>query len=151
MRVTRWICDDRGQDMVELAIVAPLLILLFTGIYALGYFAYYAIEVSNAAHAGAIYGMQSSTSAIDTSDIVLSAQKEVPEKSITVTPSYYYVCLDALNGTTYGTTTDAAASCANYQMMVRVQTSLALATPVSVPGLPDSITLSGNSVMEVQN
>lgn len=137
--------------MVELAIVAPLLILLFSGIYALGYFAYYAIEVSNAAHAGAIYGMQNSTTAVDTGDITVYAKKEVPEKSITVTPSYYYVCLGALNGSTYSTAAAAAASCTNYQMMVRVQTSLALATPVSVPGLPDSITLSGDSVMEVQN
>lgn len=151
MKTMRWICDEEGQDMVELALVAPILILLFTGIYVLGYYAYYAIEVRNAAHAGAIYAMQSSTTATDTGNITLYSQRDVPEKNITVTPSNYYVCLGALNGTHYTAATDAAASCTSYQMMVRVQTSLALDTPLAVPGLPASITLSGNSVMEVQN
>ena len=47
-------CGERGQSLVELAFVVPLLLLLLVGIIEIGRFAYYSILVANAARAGAI-------------------------------------------------------------------------------------------------
>src|ERR1700730_5920845 len=57
---------ERGQSLVELAFVLPVLLLLLVGIIEIGRFAYYSILVSNAARAGAQYGAQSLAAAADT-------------------------------------------------------------------------------------
>jgi len=48
-----------GQAMLELALVLPVLLLLTIGLIEFGRVAYYSIEVSDAARAGAQYGAQS--------------------------------------------------------------------------------------------
>ena len=49
---------QKGQALVELALVTPLLLALVLGVIELGRYAYTAILVGNAAHAGATYGAQ---------------------------------------------------------------------------------------------
>src|ERR1700730_16367545 len=60
---------ERGQSLVELPVVVPLLLLLLVGIIEIGRFAFYSILVSNAARAGAQYGAQSLATAGDTTGI----------------------------------------------------------------------------------
>ena len=67
---------ERGQSLVELAFVVPLLLLLLVGIIEIGRFAYYSILVSNAARAGAQYGAQSLANASDGLGIAAAANRD---------------------------------------------------------------------------
>src|SRR5215470_16489726 len=58
-----------GQALVELALALPILLILALGVIELGRYAYISILVSNAAHAGAIYGSQGTWSSNDTPGI----------------------------------------------------------------------------------
>ena len=58
-----------GQALVELAFVLPLLLLLALGVIEIGRYAYIAILVGNAAHAGAMYGSLGATQANDQTGI----------------------------------------------------------------------------------
>ena len=46
----------RGQSLVEIALVLPLLLILFLGIAEVGFFLFSHVQVANAARAGARYG-----------------------------------------------------------------------------------------------
>jgi len=57
--------NDEGQAVIELAVVMPLLVLLFLGAMEFGRLCYVGIEVTNAAQAGAAYGAQNHALASD--------------------------------------------------------------------------------------
>ncbi len=50
-----------GVALVEFALAIPVLIMLLVGLIEYGRYAYFAIEIGNAAHAGAQYGSQDAT------------------------------------------------------------------------------------------
>jgi len=118
--------------------------------------AYDSIEVSNAAHAGAMYGMVSPTFAAATSTITAAAQAEAPDfgDKLNVTPTTYYACSSALGGTKYTTQTAAVTACTgtgNHALQfVQVVVSGTVTPPFHFPGLPATYTLSNTSVMEVE-
>ncbi len=64
---------DRGQALVELALIAPILIILMLGVIDYGrvYFAY--VSVTNGARIGADYASGSATKAADTAGIKAAA------------------------------------------------------------------------------
>ena len=64
---------DRGQSVVELALLAPFLIILMLGVIDFGrvYFAY--VSVTNGARNGAHYASESATAAADTSGVTSAA------------------------------------------------------------------------------
>jgi Flp pilus assembly protein TadG len=72
---------QRGQSVVEVALVTPLLLLLLVGTIEIGRYAYYSIEVSSAARAGVQYGAQSLADSKDLAAITQAAQKDAPEVS----------------------------------------------------------------------
>ncbi|MGA9585775.1 MAG: hypothetical protein WBQ95_10635 [Terracidiphilus sp.] len=150
--------DNAGNAALELAFTfgvfgTPLLL----GSSELATVIYDSIELSNSAHAGAMYGMMSSTFAGDTAGIQNAAQTEAADfgTSVTVTPTTYYACSSAVDGTQYSTQTAAAAACPantsnHYLQFVKVVSSVNINPPVKCPGLPKVWTVSGTSVMEVQ-
>ena len=69
---------ERGQSLVELAFVLPLLLLLLVGIIEIGRFAFYSILVANAARAGAQYGAQSLATAADATGISTAGTNDAP-------------------------------------------------------------------------
>jgi len=149
--------DERGTAVVELALILGLFgppVLL--GTVEVSSLLYSSIEISNAAHAGAMYGMMSSTYAEDTSGIQTAAKQEATDfgASLTATPSIYYVCSSAISGTQYSTQTLANAACTgsgNHSLeFVQVVTSAPVVSPVVVPGFASTITVSGKSAMEVE-
>ena len=118
---------------------------------------YDSIELSNSAHAGAMYGMISSTFAADTAGIKNAAQAEAADfgSNVTVTPTTYYACSSAVDSTQYSTQSAASAVCPanasnHYLQFVKVSSSMSITPPVHCPGLPKTWTVSGLSVMEVQ-
>jgi Flp pilus assembly protein TadG len=118
---------------------------------------YDSIEVSNSAHAGAMYGMMSSTFAGDAAGIQGAAQADAADfgSNLTVTPTTYYACSNAVDGTQYSTQSAADAACPanagnHYLQFVKVVSSVSITPPVQIPALPKTWTVSGSSTMEVQ-
>jgi Flp pilus assembly protein TadG len=158
LAVSKALRGNAGNATLELALAmsffgTPLLL----GTYETSVLIHHSIEVTNAAHAGALYGMMSSTFASDTSGIQTAAQNEASDfgSGLTVTPTIYYVCSEAMTGTQY--TTQAAANTAcpagqtNHNLeMIQVATSASVTLPVHIVGLPRTLTLNGTSVMEVE-
>ena len=149
--------QETGSALIELALILSLvgLPLLFGTIYT-GVVMFDEIEISNAAHAGAMYAMQSSTYASDTTGITTAAQAEAPglTEGLAVTPTIYYACSIAIDGTQYQVQADAAGACtggSNHALeFVKVTVSY-VATPFArIPGMQRSMTLNSVSVMEVE-
>ncbi|HKO19084.1 MAG TPA: TadE/TadG family type IV pilus assembly protein [Acidobacteriaceae bacterium] len=161
MRVARLVrsaaAQESGSALIELALTLSLigLPLLFGTIYS-GVLVFDNIEIANAAHAGAMYGMQSSTYASDTSGMTSAAQAEAPDLAtgLVVTPTAFYACSAAIDGTQYTTQSDATAGCSggsNHALEFVKVTASYVATPfASIPGMQRSVTVSGVSVMEVE-
>jgi Flp pilus assembly protein TadG len=158
----RWrgLRGENGSALLELALVVGLLgVPMLLGTAQMGILVYDSIEITDAANAGALYGMQSSTFAANTSGITTAAQAEAADfgTKLTVTPSTFYVCATAVGGTQYTGTnaqSNATAACTgtgNAALeFVQVLTSDAVTPPVLCPGLPKTFTLTGTSVMEVE-
>jgi Flp pilus assembly protein TadG len=67
---------QRGQAMIETAMVLPILMILLLGIIEVGRYAYLAIVVASSARAGAIYGAQNLVDAVNTAGIAAAAQND---------------------------------------------------------------------------
>jgi Flp pilus assembly protein TadG len=153
----KFLRDEQGNALIEMALCISLLGMpLLVGTVELGSMTYTSIEVSNAAHAAAMYGMISSTFAASSSGMTTAAQNEATDlgTSLSVTPTVFYACSQAVNGTQYSTQSAANSACTggtNHTLeFVQVNTSTTVTPPIRCPGLPASYTLTGLSVMEVQ-
>ena len=140
--------SDSGAALVEMAVIAPLLLLLCLGVGDFGRMLYRAITLSHAARAGAAYGAQSNAHTGDTAGIRLAAQQEAQNiGTITVTSSRICECTI---GTAVSCTT---ASCAGYgapRSYVRVTTSQTFSTVVPFPGIPSTVPLNRTAKVRVQ-
>lgn len=137
----------RGAAAAELALVAPMLILLMIGIFEVGRYADYAIKVANAARAGVQYGAQSITTASDTASIQAAALGEAGTLGgLTATANTYCTCADG--GADAGC---AANTCsADHQIVyVRVVTAGTISPIFSYPGIPGTLTVHGLAIMRV--
>ena len=134
---------ESGGTLVETALTLPLLVTLCLGPVEFARVAYTAIEVSNAAKAGATYGGQNGGTAGDTTGITWAATHDGANISgLTVTGvSLSYICSDGSAST--GLNTD----CANSQMEenVTVTTQATIDPLIHIPGLPTTYTLHGTA------
>jgi Flp pilus assembly protein TadG len=148
--------DEAGQAIVEMSLLLVLFgVPLMLGTGEFGILIYDSIEVSNAAHAGAMFGMMSMANASDTSEIITVAQAEAADfgTNLTVTPTYYWACSTALAGTTYATQTAANTACTGSSHaleFVKVVTRASATPLIHCPGLPKTVTMGGLSIMEVE-
>jgi Flp pilus assembly protein TadG len=149
--------DETGAAVVELALIVSIFFVpLILGTTDMAGLVYDSIEISSAAHAGAMAGMVNSAQAQDNSAITTAAQAEASDfvsNNVTVTPTVYYTCNTAQGGTQYSTQTAANLACTSpsYPIeFVQVTVSAPVALPFYCFGIPSSVTLKGESVMEVQ-
>ncbi|GGA61224.1 hypothetical protein GCM10011507_10900 [Edaphobacter acidisoli] len=146
----RSLLGDAGQALVELALVVPLLTLLFVGAAEVGRIAYASIEVNNAARAGVAYASQSHTTASDTANITLAATTEAPDvQGMTVSESNSCTCSD---GTSI-TCVTAGSNCispARINEFVQVNTTATISTSFHFPGIPSTLTLRGLAIMRTE-
>src|SRR6185437_14527222 len=85
----------RGQALVEFAVLLPLLLLLLLGVEETGRLAYTAIVARGAAHAGALYGAQSSITAADYNGMAAAARADAPSGfAMTAAASHVCTCGD---------------------------------------------------------
>ncbi|MDP9051536.1 MAG: pilus assembly protein [Acidobacteriota bacterium] len=156
----RGLRGESGSALIELALVVGILgVPLLLGTAQMGVLGYDSIEITDAANAGALYGMQSATYASNNSGITTAAQAEATDfgTQLTVTPTNYWVCATAMTGTQYSGTngqSNATAACTGAGnravQFVQVNTSASVTPVVHWSVLPASLTLNGKAVMEVQ-
>ena len=137
-----------GQSLVEFALTMPLFILILVGTAELARFAWAAIEVANAARAGAQYGAQSHITAADTAGIQAQALSDGANLSgLTATSSQSCTCSTAPT-TTIACTLTACPSPATLLVFVQVNTSAQVTPIINYPGLPTPFTVTGQAIME---
>ena len=148
---------ESGGAIVELALTLSLLgVPMLAGTVDMGIYIYDSIEVSDAAHAAAMYGSYSSGYATDNTTMKSIAQADAANfgAGLTATPSTFYVCSSAIGGAQYSTQSAATTACTgagNHPLqLVQVLTTANAAVPIHVPTFPSTLVVSGTSVMEVQ-
>lgn len=143
--------------MLELALVLSVLgVPLIVGTAQMASYVYDSIEIGNAAHAGAMFGMLSKNYASDTAGIIAAAQDEASDfgSNLSVTPTVFYACSQSESGTQYATETAADSACSGSGdhaiEFLQVAVSATVKPIARFPGLPSTLTITGNSVMEVE-
>lgn len=145
----RWLMHfhkSSGQALVETALTVPVLILLLLGVAELGRLAFAAIEVSNAARAGAAYAAQNGSTASDTTGIATAASNDAANLTgLTTTSSISCICSD---GTAASCTDNSACSTSHIEESVTVNTQVSFSPMIHLPGLPTTFTLQGQAVQK---
>jgi Flp pilus assembly protein TadG len=149
---TRRKSRQRGQSIVELALLAPVLMALLAGAIEIGRLAYVYMTLVSAARAGVQYGAQNSGTAIDIAGMRTAAVNDATNiTGVTATPSYFCKCFD---GTTYtANSTCALSSCTGSSILilyVQVVTAATFNTLTHYPVVPSSLSLSSTAVMRVE-
>src|ERR1700687_2242730 len=138
----------RGQSYVELAFALPVLAIILVMAADFGRLFFTYVEVINAARAAAQYGSNSVVTAADSTGMVAAAKQDGANVgSLSVTA----------NQCTCGTATPSVPACSsNYCTndprgnYVVVNAQAPFATTVKYPGVPSSVTLKSQAVMQVQ-
>jgi len=142
----RRLSSDSGQALIETALSLSLLILLLLGAAEFGRLTYAAIEVADAARAGAAYAAQRSGTASDAVGILTAAQNNAPDLSgLTATSSISCVCS---NGSSASCTDNTACSTSHVVETVTINTQASFDPIIHVPGLPTKYTLQGQAVQK---
>ncbi len=138
---------ESGQSLVEMALLTPVLLLLLVGIIEVGRFAYYSIEVTNAARAAVQYGAQSLADSKDSSGLQTAAISDAPDLpgmrvnstnlcACSESPSVFVAC--------------PAMGCAGHAVVfVRVDTTTNILPLFHYPGFPTTFTANGHAIMRV--
>jgi Flp pilus assembly protein TadG len=138
-------CSAEGTSMIELAIVLPFFLLLFVGAVDFGRLYYLSIEISQAAQAGALYGVQNPGDVTGMQNTSQAAATNVANLSATAT--YGCECSDGSSPTPSCTSPPSCTT--NYVNYVDVQ-ALASYVPIfRYPGLPPAMTISKEVRMRV--
>ena len=133
----------RGQTLVEVALLLPIMLMLLVGLIEMGRYAYFDILISNAARAGAQYGAQSLIQAADIGGIRTAAQNDgLAAMTITVTQQCGCAA-GALGGCPTGEV------CPQPLVYVRVTASDTYFSLFRYPGIPRNLTLTSTVTMRV--
>lgn len=140
---------SRGQALVETAVIVPVLVLLSVAAVDMGRAAYTAMLVTNAAHAGAMYGAQNNATAADNAGMQQAALNDGQNLSgLGATASH--VCTCATSG---ASAPDCSlGDCLGDRLLeyAKVDTT-ATYTPIGkYPGLPSTFTLKGEALLLVK-
>jgi Flp pilus assembly protein TadG len=150
-RTTRWSlggrkrAGERGQSLVETALVVPVLVTLLVGAVEMGRVVYASIAVANAAKAGAQYGCENGYAAQDSTGIATAASSEAPTLTVSTTSSSACSCSDGTASTCQNT------DCPNSHIeeTVTVNTSATVSASIQLPGLPKTFSVKGQSIQRV--
>jgi Flp pilus assembly protein TadG len=149
---------NRGQALLELALLLPLLCLLAFGVIEFGRYAYIAILVGNAARAGAAYGAQGLAQSVNTSGITTAADNDFQSNglsvsNLTVTSSVSCGCDSNGTVTSEACTGGSAGTCSSghWVVVASVTASGTFNSLFSYFKIPSSIHVSRTASMRVEN
>jgi Flp pilus assembly protein TadG len=151
-KLWRWMRpgEEVGGSMVELALLMPIFTLLLLGTAELGWIEYDSVEVSNAAYAGALYGAQSRTTAMNITAMQQAAIQDSPNVGgMTATAVNICACSSGL----VITCSNALANCvspARITEFVQVNTTATVAPIIHLSSLPTAFTLHGQAILRVE-
>lgn len=144
---SRGAASEQGGALIETALVLPILLLLLTGATEFAMAAYGAIEVTNAANAGADYGAASAIAAQDTAGIQMAAENDATNVPLApATVSRRYMCSI---GSATSLTPPACPGGEAVETILTVVTTARYSPPIHWPGLPSTFTLTGQAVRKV--
>jgi Flp pilus assembly protein TadG len=139
---------QNGQSVAEIALVTPILLLMLIGTTEIGRFAYYAIEATGAARAGAQYGMQSLVDSKDLAGIRLAASNDAPElPSMNVTATNLCACSNSPSR--YVGCPARRCGAGHPVVFLQVNTTARVPSLFRYPGLPPTFAASGKAIMRV--
>jgi Flp pilus assembly protein TadG len=146
--MTRVDRSESGSALVELAVVAPFLVLLLVGLIDAGRYTYYGILAAHAARAAVQYGAENLVTAADSTGMKNAATADAQSLSgwqITTTP----ICM--INGalTTCPTSSSLSVS-SNMVYYVQVTVTAKFSPLITYPGFPKvGIPVSATTTMRV--
>lgn len=148
-RVTRLLRDEIGSQLVETAIVAPLLVLMALGAADFARVNYAAITLSHAARAGAQFGAHSPAAASDTAGMVQAARDEAAdlEGPINVTAERFCRCP---SGSAVSCNAGTCGTGVFKEIYVSVTAARTFNTLAPYPGVPSAVPLSRQAVLRVR-
>lgn len=134
--------SETGQALTELGLILPVFVLMLLGSVELARVAYAAIEVSNAAHAGAQYGAQSFIYMNDTTGIQNAATNDAANITLaSTTPTLTYTCSDGTTPT--GSPLVCASSTATVEAILTVVSTTNFDPFFHIAGLGTTFALKG--------
>ena len=157
--------NERGQAILEFALMLPCLMLLSVGVIEIGRAIYYTIEVNNAATVGVEYGAQGVCCETDASGMQTKAMADaVNLPSMTASATWGCTC-DEGAGTSCTYPVPPTSSCAapkksdgtdctspaHIITCTQVSTQATISPLFHYPGLPSSYAANGKAVMRVRN
>lgn len=147
--------EEEGQSLIEFAVALTVFVVILLGAVEFGRLAYASIEVSSSAGAGAAYGARNAITAGDTAGMQNAATNDGADIA-----SWMSVGLHAVASETCSCSNGTVITCANsatlcvsparVQPYVEVDTSATVDPLFYVPGLPKSYTLTGKTILQVQ-
>jgi Flp pilus assembly protein TadG len=134
-----------GSSMIELAIILPTFMLLFVTAVDFGGAYFIAIEVSAAAQAGALYGVQNPTDLAGMREASVGDATSLP--NLTATATYGCECSD---GSSVVASCGTPPTCTyNYVSYVDVTTSVPYTFILRYPGMPSPMSIKGEARMRI--
>jgi hypothetical protein len=140
------LCDEGGSSLLEFSLFISVLILLFVGIVNYAAEIQQAMQIQEAATAGASFGVipgnESNLSGMQ--QVAISAAPGV--SGLTVTAANLWTC--SAGGASVASTTTCSSGQTPYKYVV-VTTSATVPTLLRYTGMPASLTLHGSATFEV--
>lgn len=155
VRKTPWTAfrESRGGSMtIELALLAPIMAFMLVGAIDFGGYIFGKMQLQNASRAGAQYAIQAAGNIDDTAAITAAVQAASDlEASTTITTEAFCGCADGGESAPDGTF-GCDGDCAGGEfpaLSIRVTVVNTFTTLFPYPFTPDTLTLQGQTVMQV--
>jgi Flp pilus assembly protein TadG len=136
----------RGNAVLEVALGAPVMFLMLSGVIDFGRAYYFADAAASAARAGAQYGIESPANVGNTGAMQAAAQDDAHGIPISATVTWPY-CLDS-SGTSVAPVSGVCP--VNTKTNVKVSTTLTYNLMIPWPGLPNPLNIGGVAIMRVE-
>jgi Flp pilus assembly protein TadG len=140
-------CDgrDRGQAIVEVALVVPFLMILLLGAIDLGRLAQVDTVLASAARAGAQYGSLNLVTADDAAGMRTAATNDAPTTAIAVTAAQFCTCY----GSSTTVTCTATPCSTTHRLLFVTVTASATFNPIFHFTMKNALALSRTATLEV--
>jgi Flp pilus assembly protein TadG len=140
---------ERGQSMIELALLLPIMLLVLLGVIEFGRAAYFYIEVADAAKAGAQYGAQNMANAENQPAILQAAQNDAVDLGSNLNNMTTFITC-ACPGTGTASPCGVGLGCSYPTVYLTVNLQYPLSTLFSYPGIPTTFSINNYSTTMVQ-
>jgi hypothetical protein len=147
-RNPRRLAGQEGQSVLEIALLAPLLLLMIVGTIEIGRYTYLAIEATNAARAGVQYGAQGLIDSKDVAGIKLAASNDAPDL-VQLNVTAKDLCACSSNPSHYVGCPAQDCGAGHPVVFLKVNTAAQVPSLFHYPGLPATFTANGQAVMRV--